>query len=293
MNTQAILPRQLRSSGHLLDSSETSFGELIPCADAGLATPQLERMMGEQGYLFLRELLDPAEVLRMRERIRTRWDGERLPIGGDGLAKDPDLTTLLFEGRMRSFFENLLGSEMRHFDYVWFRGIKKGAGTKPHCDLVYMGRGTRDLYTAWIPYQETPLELGGLMILEDSHKKADRLRNYLAMDVDTYCTNRREDRAIAAGEQTWARRMRGGWLTNNPASLREKLGGRWLTAHYHPGDVLVFRMDLIHASLENQTDQLRISTDTRYQRASDPIDERWVGENPPAHGPRGKRGMIC
>jgi len=45
--------------------------------------------------------------------------------------------------------------------------------------------------------------------------------------------------------------------------------------------------------LDNQTNKVRLSTDTRYQLASEPIDERWIGENPPAHGPAGKRGLIC
>ena len=31
----------------------------------------------------------------------------------------------------------------------------------------------------------------------------------------------------------------------------------------------------------------------RYQRASEPIDERWVGANPPGHALAGKRGRIC
>ena len=31
------------------------------------------------------------------------------------------------------------------------------------------------------------------------------------------------------------------------------------------------------------SDRYRISCDTRYQRADEPVDERWVGENPKAH----------
>jgi len=49
----------------------------------------------------------------------------------------------------------------------------------------------------------------------------------------------------------------------------------------------------VHASLDNQTDFVRLSSDTRYQRASQPADARWVGENPAGHGPRAKQGMIC
>jgi hypothetical protein len=53
-------------------------------------------------------------------------------------------------------------------------------------------------------------------------------------------------------------------------------------------------MFLVHASLDNRTEnRLRISSDARFQRASEPIDERWVGVNPPGHTLAGKRGRIC
>ena len=39
-----------------------------------------------------------------------------------------------------------------------------------------MSRGTHELLTCWIPYGEVPLEVGGLMLLEGSHRKADRLK---------------------------------------------------------------------------------------------------------------------
>ena len=66
-----------------------------------------------------------------------------------------------------------------------------------------------------------------------------------------------------------------------------------LSAEYRMGDVLIFGMRTVHASLDNQTPFFRFSTDTRYQPASEPIDGRWVGENPIGHGAAAKRGMIC
>ena len=62
---------------------------------------------------------------------------------------------------------------------------------------------------------------------------------------------------------------------------------------FRMGDLLVFSMFTVHASLDNQTNRIRLSSDTRYQRAADPVDERWIGENPVGHGPGGKRAMIC
>ena len=65
-------------------------------------------------------------------------------------------------------------------------------------------------------------------------------------------------------------------------------------ADYKAGDLLTFNMLTVHAALDNRVpDSLRLSSDSRYQKASEPIDERWVGENPPGHGPDGKVGLVC
>jgi hypothetical protein len=52
-------------------------------------------------------------------------------------------------------------------------------------------------------------------------------------------------------------------------------------------------MYTMHASMDNHTNRLRLSTDTRYQLAAEPVDERWIGEDPIAHGPEAKKGIIC
>lgn len=190
---------------------------------------------------------------------------------------------VVFGPEIRNFYTRLLGGVIRHFDYVWVRSMGLGHGTRPHCDIVYMGRGTHELYTAWIPYGDVSFDVGGLIILEKSHLQAERIRRYLNSDVDTYCEN-------IPGRHGW---KFGGALSANPVSLREKFGGRWLGAEFQMGDLLTFRIDTVHASLDNQTNRIRLSTDTRYQLASEPADERWVGETPIGHGPAGRRGMIC
>jgi hypothetical protein len=118
----------------------------------------------------------------------------------------------------------------------------------------------------------------------------DLLEHYIYRDVDTYCENKEADAASAkAGKWTFT-----GTLSHNPPMVRNKFGGRWLTTEFQAGDFLTFGMFLVHASLDNQSEnRLRISSDSRYQRASEPIDERWVGVKPPGHSTAGKRGRIC
>jgi len=300
MKTSAGL--RLSSVGCKLDSSPSSWGELEDSSALRNDPVALRAKLHEKGYLFLRSFFSRELINETRQALLARVNqpgvfDTRHPLDEGVLlsgAKPPGLShevlkeiaevrRVVFGPELTVFYERLLEGDIRHFDHIWGRAMGKGQGTRPHCDIVYMGRGTRKLCTAWIPYGDVSYEIGGLMILEDSHLQADRIKNYLQSDVDTYCKNDPQ---------------RNGWkflgaLSNNPASLREKLGGRWLSADFQMGDLLTFSMETIHGSIDNQSDRVRISTDTRYQLASEPIDERWIGEEPVAHGPGAKKGLIC
>jgi len=144
--------------------------------------------------------------------------------------------------------------------------------------------------TCWVPYGDISFELGGLMVLEGSHKRMDLLENYAHRDVDGFCENK-PAQVKKAKEGGWTFT---GTLSHNPPAVANKFGCRWLTTEFEAGDFITFGMFTVHASLDNRSEnRLRISSDSRYQRASEPIDERWIGTNPIAHGPNGKRGLIC
>ena len=123
-------------------------------------------------------------------------------------------------------------------------------------------------------------------------------------DVDLYCENkgdaqeiveraRAEGRNLTHQERASVKWNSSGSYSSNAIATRKKLGGRWLVSEYEMGDLLIFSMYTLHSSSDNHSKQYRISSDTRYQLASDPVDERWIGDDPPAHGIRAKRGMIC
>jgi ectoine hydroxylase-related dioxygenase (phytanoyl-CoA dioxygenase family) len=203
--------------------------------------------------------------------------------------QNPAIEELIYGSKAREFFAHLLDGPVRHYDFTWFRPVGPGLGTPPHCDLVFMGRGTKQVFTMWVPYGLTPPELGGLMVLEGSHHQSERLRKYLQLDVDSYCSNRPGAEAQSKAED----RLWSGWLAKSPVALQKKLGGRWLTSTFQPGDILIFGMTMVHASLDNQTNRIRFSSDCRYQRADQPIDDRWIGAKPAWHSSRAKRGRIC
>lgn len=299
-------PLPLTSLGKTLDSSEKAFGFLRSSADAVSDVHELRRRMDEDGYLLLPKLLLQPEVLATRRHILRELSNEGLLDGRYALDEAqaapgaqtyfrPDLAlhneplqTLLYrpDGPLMNFFARFLGGEVRHYDFTWLRCVPPKAGTPPHADVVYMGRGTKRLYTAWTPLSDIDLNMGGLMMLEGSHRN-ERLRSgYGQRDVDSYCENRPDDVARTANGLN-------GWLSTDPAKLQRGLQGRWLTAEYELGDVLIFNMYIVHAALDNRSTRFRLSSDSRYQLASEPVDERWVGANPVGHGRAGKRGRIC
>lgn len=301
------LPDQLYTLGHALDLSADRFGFFRETwVDESLDIQR--RRMQEDGYLYLRDFFQREQVQKVRDsltrqleelgflrpgtpRDEAKFNGREVgrALGNPLDQHDPLLRNLIFGAPVLKFFAEFLGGPVRHFDFIWFRTKGSGLGSPIHCDLVYMGRGTADLYTMWVPFGDVNLKLGGLLALEGSHKQADRLRPYLSRDVDTYCLNDKHAAEYAAGQKWWD-----GTLSKNPNSLQLSLGGRWLTSpEFLMGDAVIFNMTLVHGSLDNQTDQFRLSTDTRYQLSNQPIDERWIGENPPGHSLAQRRGRVC
>jgi len=290
-----------RYLAHLRDSS--------PIINAAAA---MRQRMSEDGYLYLPGALDRDLVLAARREVTRRLyaaghlNPRRDPMDAVAapasklkflpeLAHDnAPLLSLLYDGAMMDIFTRLLATPVRYFDYTWFRAVAPGPATRMHCDSVYMNRGTHNLYTAWTPIGDAPYDLGGLVLLECSHRN-QRLRDtYGSTDVDAYCANRTGPAAL----DSWAKN-RNGALGKDPNRLRRSIvrdvdtACRWLTADYHAGDVVIFSIFTVHGGTDNHSDRFRLSTDTRYQPAGEPADERWIGSHPLAHGPASKRGKIC
>jgi hypothetical protein len=297
----------LFSAGYLLDMKAEAFGSFR--SSQGVDVPsKLASRMEEDGYLFFPNFLDREVVLNVRRLVTDRLralgaldpdslslEAKALPgfvptFGPEALtSNNPALDQMLHAGKVIDFFGNFLGGPPRYFEYSWFRTIFPGRGTRPHSDIVYMGRGSRNIFTTWIPIGDIPLQTGGLMILEGSHRKLE-LTSYLQRDVDEYCTNYPDAEDIASGKKSW---QWDGAVSNDPVALRQQLGARWLTTEFKAGDVVIFSAQTVHGSLDNSSEKIRLSVDCRYQLASEPFDERWVGPNPIARGVVAKRGRIC
>ena len=118
--------------------------------------------------------------------------------------------------------------------------------TPPHQDFVHI-QGSTETYSCWMPLGDCPRELGGLSILAGSHQQG----------VFEYHPE------LGAGGM---------------GVDAEYLTGEWLTTDYRAGDALIFHSMTVHKSLPNTTlDRMRFSVDYRYQAASQPIVEAYLG----------------
>jgi hypothetical protein len=249
----------------------------------------LRAVLQSDGYLYLRGALDTDHVLAAREEVLKRLvevgEVDEPAIDGisTGVSKREDvvdnqaaywksvcegsaLRGVTHSGRMLEIAESLHGEPVSPFDFLWLRAMPPGKASPFHFDHVYMNRGTDRLYTIWTPLGNVPLSHGGLLVIENSHTWTDLIDDYRGFDVDRDTS-------------------RPGFVTDDPVTLAKQRGVHLLSADFHPGDIVVMLMFTLHGSLDNNSgNRIRLSSDTRYQPASEPMDERFAGPNPRAHG---------
>jgi ectoine hydroxylase-related dioxygenase (phytanoyl-CoA dioxygenase family) len=243
----------------------------------------LRARMEEEGYLLIRGLFERERVLEARRQLvevlaregaldpdHPEMDAVVAPgqrgsfRGGDNdMTRSPAFRSLVESEAIMGFFERFLGGEPLTYSYKWLRVTGPGSNTGAHYDVVYMGRGTHNLYTCWTPIGDVPYELGPLALLVGSHRFERVKETYGRMDVD-------RDHVT-------------GSFSNDPIELVDTFGGQWRTAEFRAGDVLIFGMFTMHGSLNNTSNRFRISSDTRYQLKDEPVDDRWIGRKPKAH----------
>lgn len=253
-------------------------------------TKALLERIEQDGYLLIRGFHDREQVLAARRGYLkqlhlkghllqdTNWeDGVVGPTGkgasfmGNNLDM-PALLDVVNSPKTMQFFDRFLGGKPLTFDFKWARAVGPGEFTGSHYDIVYMGRGTKKLYTLWTPLGDIAYDMGGLAFCLGSQHFERIKQTYGQMDVD-------RDNVV-------------GWFSDDPIDIVDRFGGQWGTTTFEAGDVLIFGMYIMHASLTNTTDRLRLSVDTRYQLASEPADERWCGREPKGHYAWGKGEPI-
>lgn len=251
---------------------------------SSILEPGLRARFHRDGYVLLRGLLDRETVQRMRRAYFSMFDPsylaadsspkqgiwsdtEQQGLPAHGVAGHPahamvrskDFARFAQDGRLLSAAEYLLDEEevmrlprqiVRHFH----KGPK---ASRAHTDFDYLDRGSDHVVTMWIPLGDCPAATGGLAYLEGSHRLPKERLDVLKQVV----TDRPEDSRPISHDLNWTQRQ---------------LGGRWLYADFRAGDVAIHSPHLVHATLDNATDTMRLSADLRFLPITVEPDPRWL-----------------
>ena len=241
--------------------------------------PALQERMARDGYLFLRGFHPRTLVNRAAQRvldaIAARTDlapgtDARNGICGPGeksysffrdvaVAHSKEVLDVVDGPHTFDFFKRFLGGPVLTFDKRWLRAMASGGHNHFHYDSAYVGRGTPRRYTMWSAFTDIGLENGPLAICLGSDRD-ERLKNtYGRVDMD--------------------RDLIDPVLSTDPREITGHFGFKLATAHFEPGDCIIFGLHLLHSSVPNLSNRFRISIDTRYQLAREASDERFHGPN--------------
>ncbi len=251
------------------------------------------RQLDEQGYLLLRGVHDAVEVTAARNEVLARLAAvdeiaqpaeaaiatgrsRRAELHPDlgafwrSVSEGPALRRVINGARITAALSTILGEPAAHFSFAWLRAMTRGRASPLHIDHPYMNRGSQRLLTVWTPLGAVGLGEGPLFMVEGSHRWPQLRARFEGLDVDR-----------DAG--------RVGHMSEHPIDLATAHGSRLLTTSFAPGDALVFGMFMAHAAFDNLAPggKVRLSCDTRFQPAADAMDERFSGDNPPAHAGKG------
>jgi ectoine hydroxylase-related dioxygenase (phytanoyl-CoA dioxygenase family) len=277
------MPRDLTSNGLAVPADQAHFGPLRDSSSLRTDPGALRLRYQEDGYLYLRNVLDRGTVMALRGAYFSTFEpsylrggttpadgifsGQRpgqLPAHGvvghpaHAFVRSPRFATFAADPRLEALAATVLGGPVQRLPRAIVRHFDRSTpmASRAHVDYSYLDQGSDQLVTLWIPLGDCPPPTGGLMYLEGSHgadpTSFDRLRTITDRPGDS--------RAIS----------------HNLAWVAEELGRRWLWADYRAGDVTVHSPHIVHASLDTTTDLMRLSADLRFLRRGEQADDRWL-----------------
>ncbi len=239
----------------------------VDSTDIAQDGPALAARMKRDGYLLIRGLLPRDAVRNVQRQIaaltaQAGWLKADAPVEDAvaepaGFCVDPDPTYLATLRRINhledyhalkhhpaltGFMERLLGGPVFPHPRVLMRNIfpaREEFTTKAHQDYPNV-QGTTEVYTAWMPLIDCPMEVGPLQVAVGTHGG-----EVFGFD-------------IAAGA--------GG------IEIKETFDGQWVSGPMRQGDVLFFHSLAVHKGVPNRSRHLRMSMDVRYQLVSEPFN---------------------
>lgn len=292
MSTSSVSFLELSSNGYPIAKGEHRIGKLIP-TKATESINIIRDIYRAQGYVWLKGFFEKETILEFRRHFFTSFQNSGLLKTGtkpeEGIfssQEDKRVTNKILMEVVRSaayesfclhpklwqFYDAFLsGSSYLHKRKI-IRYMNPGdtSTTPAHYDLIYLRAGTDKVCSSWIPLGDTPVEMGGLVYLENS----DALGRKMEAEFSANNGNLTPEERISAYNKNMTE---GGWVGKDLADMVERFDSRWLIADYEMGDMVIHSPYMIHAATQNRDEQnrIRLSTDIRYQNVRDEIDARW------------------
>lgn len=157
---------------------------------------------------------------------------------------------------VRHLVDTVLGGPTIPHDFVYLRARSSSSATRLHCDAPYFAKFGTSIVTTWIALAEIrPLD-GGLYLVEDRHASAARRLH---------------------GDNS-----RGGEISSEPVRFVRARNARIRSAHFKPGDMVIFHMWMPHGSFDNSARprRVRLSLDLRHQLRQARRDTSFFGADP-------------
>ena len=192
----------LTANRRLIDDRAEALGRLADSSAQVGCPAELRRRLDEDGYLYLSRFIEPEflgairqlviDELRQKELLDDSSD-ETTVRARPGVDFYGVLQELGSHEKIRhisrldglvTLFSQLFTEPARGLDFIWPRAAGPGRGEAPHCDWVYLSRGTPRVLTVWIPLTDVPLHRGPIMVLEGSHRANPLTERYLDLDAD-------------------------------------------------------------------------------------------------------------
>ena len=283
--------------GSRLKTNLTLFGETVPASlvknlDETSLSEDLSAKLEQDGYLLLRKIYDPCEVIEARRRIlqslhdvgevNDPFDAgifsgtsnrrniypttQKLGEFWRKISEMEELRKVINGEEISKVMNRIFAEQSAYFSFAWLRALVQGKASPMHVDHPYMNRGTDKLLTCWTPLGEIGENEGTLYVLQKSHLWPDIKDRFLGRDIDS--------------SPSFI-----GHIEENPLELVNRTRSNFLTSSFSPGDCLIFGMFTVHGSFDNnsKSNKVRLSCDTRFQPKSHPMDPRFSGPNPKAH----------
>ena len=237
LNDSSKLRKQLRDDGYLFFRGIIPKNEILQlrlqileiCQEAGWLRPDAKLMDG---------LTDHAPLLEGEDKYNDVYARVQALEAFHRLKFNKDIISL-----MESIFQEPVFPFPQTIGRMAFPN-DNARKTHPHQDWIFVG-GSTETISCWAPLGDIPLEVGGLQVLEGSHKSG-----FLEPRV-----------ALGPGHRT----------VDIDPSLE------WVQSGYQAGDLLMFKMLTIHGAAPNLTsDMMRLSTEFRYTGESHMIAEDWL-----------------